>query len=287
VPSTQTTLRIDKIKDRIGVEANGIDLRQPLDAASFQRLHDALIDHVALVIRDQKFTAAQFQDAANLFGELMEDQNRHYLAPGLPMVSTLSNRHKDSAGAIAKVGKNGSWHTDHTNQESPPKYTMLYAVELPDRGGGTAVCNMRDAYAALPGNLRRRIAGMKTANTLISSTRFGTGNPDIVREQRESKVEPMIHPLVRTHPENGTKAIWFHKNKIENILGMEPQETQDFLAGLLERAMRPEFVYLHEWKLGDMLIVDNRSAMHKAGFDFDHSQHRLLYRALVRGDRPV
>ncbi|PPR25000.1 MAG: Alpha-ketoglutarate-dependent taurine dioxygenase [Alphaproteobacteria bacterium MarineAlpha10_Bin3] len=287
MPATQTTLRIDKIKDHIGAEANGIDLRQPLDAATFRRLHDALIDNVALVIRDQKFTAAQFQDAAALFGELMEDQNRLYLAPGVPMVSTLSNRHKDSTGAIAKVGKNGSWHTDHTNQECPPKYTMLYAVELPDRGGGTAVCNMRDAYAALPGVLRRRIAGMETANTLISSTRFGTGNPDIVREQRQSANPPMIHPLVRTHPDNGTKAIWFHKNKVENILGIEPHETQDFLAGLLERAMRPEFVYLHESKLGDMLIVDNRSAMHKAGFDFDHCQHRLLYRALVRGGRPV
>jgi alpha-ketoglutarate-dependent taurine dioxygenase len=82
MPATQTTLRIDKIKDHIGAEANGIDLRQPLDAATFRRLHDALIDNVALVIRDQKFTAAQFQDAAALFGELMEDQNRLYLAPG-------------------------------------------------------------------------------------------------------------------------------------------------------------------------------------------------------------
>jgi alpha-ketoglutarate-dependent taurine dioxygenase len=287
MPAAQSTLRIDKIKDHIGAEARGIDLRQPIDAPTFKRLHDALIDNVALVIRDQHFTPAQFQDAAILFGDLMEDQNRLYLAPGVPMVSTLSNRHKDSAGSIAKIGKNSSWHTDHTNQEIPPKYTMLYAVELPDFGGGTAVCNMRDAYAALPGDLRRRIAGMKTANTLISSTRFATGNPDIVRAQRESKDPPVIHPLVRTHPENGTKAIWFHKNKIENILGMEPQETQDFLADLLDRAMRPEFVYLHEWKIGDMLIIDNRSAMHKAGFDFDHSQHRLLYRTLVRGDRPA
>jgi alpha-ketoglutarate-dependent taurine dioxygenase len=286
VLAKETTLRINKIKEHVGAEVTGVDLRKPLDADTFQRIHEALIDAVALVIRGQNFTAAEFADAAALFGDLMEDQNRLYLAPGVPMVSTLSNRHTDSKGGAAKIGKNGSWHTDHTNQEFPPKYTMLYAVELPDSGGGTAVCNMRDAYAALPGDLRQRIDGMKTANTLISSTRFGVGNPDIVREQRESAGGPMIHPLVRTHPENGAKAIWFHQNKTENILGMEPQETQDFLTELLATAMRPEFAYLHEWTLGDMLIIDNRSAMHKAGFDFDHGQHRHLYRALVRGERP-
>ena len=96
----------------------------------------------------------------------------------------------------------------------------------------------------------------------------------------------MIHPLVRTHPEHGTRSIWFHKAKTENIIGMEPQETQDFLAELLAEAIRPEFTYTHEYKLGDMLVIDNRSSMHKAGFDYDHSQHRMLYRALVRGDRP-
>ena len=95
-----------------------------------------------------------------------------------------------------------------------------------------------------------------------------------------------MQPLVRTHPERGTKAIWFHKGKIEKIIGMEPQETQDFLADLLVEALKPEFIYLHEWKMGDMLMVDNRTAMHKAGFDYDHSQHRHLLRMLVRGDRP-
>jgi len=116
-----------------------------------------------------------------LFGELMEDQNRRYLAPGLPLVSVLSNRHKDSKGNQAKVAKNATWHTDHTNQEFPPKFTTLYPVELPDSGGGTSVCNMRDAYEALPEDLRQRITNMKTANTLISSARAEIGNPDTSR----------------------------------------------------------------------------------------------------------
>jgi alpha-ketoglutarate-dependent taurine dioxygenase len=280
------TMKITKIKEHIGAEVTGIDLREPIDASTRQRLNDAVAEHVVMVIRGQKFTAAQYQAAAELFGELMEDQNRRYLVDGLPLVSVLSNRHKDSQGNPAKMGKNATWHTDHTNQERPPKFTMLYPVALPDKGGGTSICNMRAAYEALPEDWKQRITDMKTACSLISSARFKIANPDILRDQQESKIPPTIQPLVRTHPERGTKAIWFHKSKTENILGMEPEETQAFLDKLLEIAIRPEFVYVHEYKLGDMLIIDNRSAMHKAGFDYDHSQHRMLYRILVRGDRP-
>jgi alpha-ketoglutarate-dependent taurine dioxygenase len=279
-------MNITKIKERIGAEVTGIDLREPVDAETRQRLNDAVAEHVVMVIRNQEFTPAQYQAAAELFGELMEDQNRRYLVDELPLVSVLSNRHKDSKGNPAKVGTNATWHTDHTNQEFPPKFTMLYPVALPDKGGGTSVCNMHAAYEALPDDLKLRISSMKTANTLISSARFKIANPDILNAQQELKIPPTIQPLVRTHPERGTKAIWFHKSKTENILGMEPDETQNFLAELLEIAIRPEFVYVHEYKLGDMLIIDDRSTMHKAGFDYDHSQHRMLHRILVRGDRP-
>ena len=279
-------MKITKIKAHIGAEVTGVDLREPIDAATRQRLNEAAAENVALVIRDQKFDAAQYQAAAQLFGELMEDQNRRYLVDGLPLVSVLSNRHTDSQGNPAKVGRNATWHTDHTNQERPPKFTMLYPVALPDKGGGTSICNMRAAYEALAGDWKQRITEMKTANTLISSARFKIANPDILRAQQEAKIPPMIQPLVRTHPETGTKAIWFHRGKTEKILGMEPEETQAFLGELLEIAIRPEFVYVHEYRLGDMLIIDDRSSMHKAGFDYDHSQHRMLYRILVRGDRP-
>ena len=279
-------LKITKIKEHIGAEATGIDLREPVDAATVQRLQDSIAEHVVLVIRDQQFTPAQYQAACELLGELMEDQNRRYLVDGHPLVSVLSNRHKDSTGKQAKVAKNATWHTDHTNQERPPKFTILHPVALPDKGGGTSVCNMHAAYEALPDVWKQRITNMQTANTLLSTARFSHANPDIVQAQTHNATPPRIQPLVRTHPERGTKAIWFHKGKTEKVLGMEPAETQAFLDELLEIAIKPEFVYVHEYRLGDMLIIDNRSAMHKAGFDYDHSQHRMLYRVLVRGDKP-
>ena len=286
VATRPETMKVTKIKEHIGAIVSGIDLREPVDAETRQRLYDAAVDNVVLIIRGQNFTPAQYQSAAELFGELMEDQNRRYLVDGFPLISVLSNRHKDSQGNPAKIGTNSTWHTDHTNQECPPKFTMLYAVEVPDKGGATRVCNSRAAYEALPEELRQRIAPMKTANTLISSARFKIANPDILTDQLGSKAPPMIHPLLRTHPERGTKAVWFHKSKTEMILGMTPEDTQEFLQDLTDRITQPEFCYAHEYQKGDMLIIDDRSSLHKAGFDYDHSQHRLLYRALVRGDRP-
>lgn len=286
----EKTLQITKIKEHIGAIATGVDLTRPIDAETRQRLYDAAVDNVALVIRGQNFTAKQYEQAASLFGTLMEDQNRMYLADGVPMVSVLSNRNKSSKGGPAKMGNNATWHTDHTNQEFPPKFTCLYPVALPDSGGGTSVCNMRAAYEALTPDLQARLAPMKTENTLISSARWSTGNPDIVQAQKDNNAageKPMIQPLIRTHPDRNSKAIWFHQSKTERVTGMDPQETQDFLTEILETAIKPEFAYTHEYQLGDMLVIDNRSAMHKAGFDFDMSQHRMIYRALVRGERPV
>jgi taurine dioxygenase len=281
------SMKIAKVKEQIGAIVTGIDLAQPLDSAARKQLYDAAVENVVLVIRGQAhLTPAQVQAAGEIFGELMEDQNRRYLVDGFPLISVLDNRHKDSKGQQAKVGANATWHTDHTNQEFPPKFTMLYAVAVPDKGGATSVCNARAAYEALPEEIKARIADVKTENTLISSARMKTGNPDVVKAQLESKKPPMVHPLVRTHPETGTKAVWFHKSKTETVTGMSPEETQTFLQELTDQVTQPQFCYAHEYEAGDLLIIDDRASLHKAGFDYDHSQHRRLYRMLVRGDRP-
>src|SRR5690348_14691183 len=182
--SSVQTMKITKVKEHIGAIVTGIDLGQPIDEATRKKLYDAAVDNVVLVIRGQAhLTPAQLQRAAELFGELMEDQNRRYLVDGFPLISVLDNFHKDSQGNPAKPGKNSTWHTDHTNQELPPKFTMLYAVAVPDKGGATSVCNSRAAYEALPEDLKQKITGMKTENTLISSARFKIANPDILRDQ--------------------------------------------------------------------------------------------------------
>ena len=281
------TMKVAKVKEHIGAIVTGVDLAQPIDASTQKKLYDAVVENVVLVIRGQAhLTPAQLQAAGELFGELMEDQNRRYLVDGFPLISVLDNRHKDSKGQPAKVSGNATWHTDHTNQELPPKFTMLYAVAVPDKGGATSVCNSRAAYEALAEDVKRQIADMKTENTLISSARAKNANPDVLKAQLQSTKPPTMHPLVRTHPETGTKAVWFHKSKTERVTGMTPEETQDFLQDLTDMITQPQFCYAHEYQKGDLVIIDDRASLHKAGFDFDQSQHRRLYRMLVRGDRP-
>ncbi|MGY8960775.1 MAG: TauD/TfdA dioxygenase family protein, partial [Alphaproteobacteria bacterium] len=193
-------LKVTPISEYIGAEITGVDLTQPVDAATTKALYDAVVDNVAVVIRDQHFTPAQFAAAASLFGELMPDQIQSNLAEGVPLVSILSNKEKDSNGNQAKVPKNATWHTDHTNKELPPKFTFLYAVKVPDSGGGTSVVNMIAAYESLSAEERAKIDKMKTANVKISSTRLKTANVDVLAEQEALKEPPVIHPLVRTHP---------------------------------------------------------------------------------------
>ena len=286
-PALTETMKITKLKEQIGAIVTGVDLAAPIDAATRKQLYDAVVENVVLVIRGQKhLTPAQLQAAGELFGELMEDQNRRYLVDGFPLISVLDNRHKDSKGQPAKMAGNATWHTDHTNQERPPKFTMLYAVAVPEKGGETSVCNSRAAYEALPEDLKRKIDGMKSENTLISSARFKNANPDIVKDQLESTKPPTIHPLVRTHPDTGTKAVWFHKSKTETVTGLTPEETQEFLQDLTDKITQPQFCYAHQYQPGDLLIIDDRASLHKAGFAVDPNQHRRLYRMLVRGDRP-
>ncbi len=282
-----STLRITRISPHIGAEATGVDLAKPVDETTRRQLNEALVENVTLVIRGQAFTPAQYVAAGRLFGELMEqDQTDIYGHPEQPLIRQVSNMYTDKTGARLKY--DASWHTDHTHFVHPPKYTMLYPVNLPTDtvGGGTSVCNTRAGYAALSDRLKQRIAGLKTVNQLAGAMR-GRRNPLSVQSQMESKREPVIQPLVRTNPDHGgSKSLYFHPRKTVNIVGMDPEATQDLLDELLEHLLKPEFIYVHPWRMGDLLIWDNRASLHKAGTDFDASQLRLLYRLVVKGERP-
>jgi len=276
-------MQVTRLTPRIGAEVTGVDLRKPCDEETQRRLNAAVVENVALVIRDQEFTPEQYLAAVSLFGEPMEQHFTQYALPGCPLVHEVSNRHKDKSGTRVKHG--AGWHTDHTNHVRPPKYTSLYAVALPSSGGDTAVVNMRAGYEALPEAMRQKIQGMKTVNVFqgSASERYSGQSADA---QVERKPEPVLQPLVRTNPENGAKALYFHPVKTENIVGMSAEDTQALLNKLLEHAVRDEFVYRHKWRKGDMLIWDNRAALHRAHFDYDPEEYRLLYRVLVRGELP-
>lgn len=274
-------LQIRPLDGPFGAQATGVDLREPLAAADRDALNRALVDNVVLVIRDQDFTPQQYMDAARNFGTPMEQHYSQFNMRGLPQLSVLSSRDSER-DADGKVHLRGTecWHTDHTNRERPPKITMLYAVQMPSKGGDTSFADMRAAYRDLPEDLRRRVAGMQTVNRL---DRHGNASA----EDRARYDRGHVHPMVRTHPESGVKALYFHPTKTERIVGMEPGESLAFIDDLLARIIRPEIVYRHRWRVGDMLLCDNRQALHQAHADYDPDEGRVVYRIILEGDRPV
>lgn len=279
----EPTLQINKLSPNLGAEIVGVDLTRPISDETKKQLFDALHEHIAIVIRDQDLTPDQYIAAGSLFGELMEqDQPEVYGLPGYSLIRVLNSEMKDKSGKPRVYSPD--WHTDHTHYKNPPKYTMMYPVALPDEGGGTSFCNSRLAFEQLPADMREKIVDMKTVNVLSGSA---VSNPNSVSLQgmQEGNPHKAIQPLVNTNPDHGnSKAIYFHLKKTENIIGMSPEDSQAFLKDLLGKIIQPDVTYVHQWRMGDMLVWDNRSSLHKAGVDFDHSQLRKFYRMCVVGD---
>ncbi len=281
---TTDTLRITPLGENIGAEVTGVDLKQSLDGETKAKLNQALLDHVALVIRDQNFTAPEYAHAVTAFGEPMMQHYSQYQTPEHPMVNFISNQHKNDSGETVKHG--ASWHTDHTNHELPPKCTVLFAVELPKVGGDTGILNTRAAFDALPDDYKRKLDGLKTLNVFQGRAAMRKSTKQVTEEDAKKYADPMEQPLIRTHPETGKKAVYFHSVKVDTIIGMTPEDTRDLLKDVLDRINQPEFIYRHQWKSGDMLIWDNRCAMHQAYYDYDTSQPRTLMRIILQGDKP-
>ncbi len=268
-----TTFSVTPLMPEIGAEIAGIDLKAPLDRETREALSQALSRHLALVFRSQSLTPEQYLDAAAAFGPPMRQHYSQHNMPEFPDIGLVWHKNGQRPAEM--------WHTDHTNRECPPLATLLYGVEIPSAGGGTSVANMRAAYAALPETERRRLDGLRTIN------RLDPDRPDTRAADREKYDRPILHPIVRTHPVDRSRAVYFHISKTQNIEGMTPDESQAYLRDLLDRMIRPEIVYTHRWQKGDVLVIDNRATMHRAHGDYDRRESRVLWRIIVEGDRPV
>jgi taurine dioxygenase len=268
-----TQVQITPLHPSLGAEVAGVDLSQPIDAPSRHALSQALADHLALVFRGQTLTPAQYLAAASVFGPPMEQHYSQHNMPDVPLIGLIWHRNGQQPAE--------QWHTDHTNRERPPAATILYGVEIPSAGGGTSVANMRAAYAALGADERRRLDSLTTFNSL------DRGHTDTRQEDRAKYGAPIQHPMVRTHPVHGSRAVYFHISKATHIDGMTPEASRSYMADLLTRMIRPEIVYQHAWRKGDVLVIDDRATMHRAHGDYDRSQSRVLWRIIVEGDRPT
>ena len=281
---TMADCTIAKLSDHTGAEVRGVDLREPIDAALRARLNRAFSEHSVLVVRDQQLSPQQVLDAVRLFGEVFPQQDKKFSLPECPLIHYVSNLDKYPDGTRYIPG--AGYHTDHSNAVRPPKATVLHAVKLPDRGGDTQYVNMHRAYEDLSDAMKQRIAGLRAIH-VYQSKHSARKLMTLSEENRKAIPDAVLHPLVRTHAETGRKAIYLNPIRVEGIEGMEEAEALGLLDELLEHARQPQYEYRHQWRMGDVVMWDNRCLLHKANGDYDMSQVRYLYRIMLQGEVPA
>ncbi len=277
------TAMFRKLSAHTGVEVTGIDLNRPIDGGLREALNRAFVEHSVLVVRGQTLTPEQMLAAVRLFGEVFEQHNTRFALPECPLIHYISNQDKYPDGRRYIPGE--GYHTDHSNDRMPPKATVLHAVQLPDSGGDTQYVNMQAAYDGLPAVMRERIDNLRAVH--VYQSRHSARKLMGLAENAKDRVpDEVVHPLVRTHPETGRRAIYINPIRIDDIEGMEEAEAQALLAELLAQATQPQYEYRHQWRLGDLVMWDNRCLLHKANGDYDMDQMRYLYRVMLKGDAP-
>jgi len=271
----------------LGAEVIGLDLSLPLGTADIARLHRAHLDYHVLVFRDQHITPAQQVDFSRHFGALQIHVLRNFQLPGQPEVLVISNIQQD--GKPVGLGDAGHfWHSDLSYKETPSLGSMLHAQELPAEGGDTLFANQHAAWDALPDELKREVEGLQAEHWYLARydelRQRNPYRPQLTQAQID-EVRPVSHPVVRTHPETGRRALFVSEHFTTRILGVSEQRSRELLDLLFDYGTRAEHVYRHQWQPHDMVFWDNRSLMHLAAGCPDHLR-RKLYRTTIEGDVP-
>ena len=265
---TLQQLEIRPLGDALGAEVLGLDLAAPLSADDFQRLHDAHLRHHVLVLRDQRITPAQQVAFTRRFGPLQIHVLRDFQLPGHPEVLVVSNIREN--GKPIGLGDAGHfWHSDLSYKEQPSLGSLLHAQEL-------------------PAALRTLVGPLFAEHTYIARyeelRERSPWRPKLTQAQLD-EVKPVLHPVVRTHPETGRKALFVSEHFTTRIVGLPDDESRAVLDELFAWSTRPEFVYRHSWRPHDLVFWDNRSVLHLAAGTPDHLR-RKLYRTTIEGDVP-
>jgi taurine dioxygenase len=265
----------------LGAEVIGLDLTQPLDAATRRAIYDAFVRHHVLVFRAQRLAPAQQVAFTEQFGTLERHIARNRGA-GNPLVHVVSNLDADGCPS----GKLGStrWHTDKSFRPEPSLATILHAVTMPPDGGDTCFANMYAAYDALPDADRAALEDVRVIHSWeLSRQKIGErATPEEIRD-----APPMCHPLVRVHPDTGRRCLFMGEHA-SHFDGRPLEEGRARLAALETHATDARFVYRHRWRAGDLLMWDNRCLLHRADQNFDAARYpRVLHRTCLRGTAPA
>lgn len=271
----------------LGAEVTGLDLSVPVNERDFARIHRAHLDHHVLVFRDQAITPEHQIAFSRRFGVLQIHVLKQFHLSGHPEILIVSNiiEHGQPLG-LGDAGK--FWHSDLSYKALPSLGSMLHAQELPEEGGDTLFADQHRAWDTLPDALKRVIEGRRAAHSYTAryaEPKFeGNWRPALSAEQL-AQVQEVIHPVVRTHPENGRKALFVSEGFTTRIIDIPEDESRQILSELHLHSTRPELTYRHQWQPRDMVFWDNRSLQHLAAGCPAHLR-RKLYRTTIQGDAP-
>ena len=276
-----TPFALETLTPAIGATAEGLDLAQPISGDTIAALKDALHDRLVLFFPDQHLTPVQQRTFAGHFGPL----HVHPIYPNIPETPEIIVLDTDARN----LPDNDNWHTDVTFIETPPLGAALYAKHIPPAGGDTLWLSTIAAYEALSEPIRKLLAGLTAVHDFEKSfprDRFAA--PETARrwEEARAKNPPVVHPVVRTHPVSGRKALFVNFGFTTRINELSKGESDALLAFLFEHVKRPEFQVRHRWRVNDLALWDNRVTQHYATIDY-LPERRIMHRATIIGERPV
>lgn len=271
----------------LGADVTGMDLMKPLDVAAFKAIEAAWHQHLVLRFRGQQLDDPGLLAFARRFGDL--DQAPVHAVGDTdvdpyPEITVMSNI-KVNGKPIGNLGHyEAEWHTDMSYNEKTPIGSLLYSLEVPPEGGDTGFSNMYAAFETLPPELKRAMIGKSCKH---DSSRTSVGD---LRKGFKDATDPRdapgtVHPIVRTHPATRRNALFLGRRRNAYIVGLPLAESEDLLNRLWAHASKPEFAWYQRWKVGDLVMWDNRCTMHRRDA-FDPESRRLMHRTQIKGDKP-
>lgn len=279
-------MQLEPLSDALGVEAKGVSLAA-LDDSEFAALNKAWLEHGVLLVRGQRLSDQELVVFSRRFGQLdiaPANENGTKSVIGHPEILVISNV-VDEGIEIGSLGSGeAEWHSDMNYLPRPPDASILYALEVPEHGGNTGFCNMRKALEQLPDALRARVStlSIKHDSSTNSAGYLRTGKRQVVDVTTS---EGTVHPIIRTNPETGHAALYLGRRLHASISGLDLEESEALLDALWRHAVKPSLQWHHEWRVGDLLLWDNRSVMHRRD-SFDPSARRIMHRTQVKASHP-
>jgi taurine dioxygenase len=273
-------ITVRPLSGAIGAEIDGVNAADDLDQPSVGAIREALLKFNVIFLRDQKLTSAQYLAFASRLGV----PNEYPLLPGLPdfpLITPVIKRENET------INFGGVWHTDTTYLQEPPSATLLLAREVPPVGGDTLFANLYKAYESLSDGMRRLLDGLTAINSSRKADAVRTREDRVQEADDAQGNEEFVseHPVVRTHPETGRKALYVNVAHTQRFGGMTEEESAPLLHFLYAHCVKPEFTCRFSWRPGSIAIWDNRCALHNPVNDYD-GYLRVMHRITLKGDTP-